>query len=144
MIESKRFSLVKPTLETPFHIDFEWWKQHDNNWKVYLQGCLCSAHQEAYKNQDLNIQIDWVDEETAEVKTIDGLQHTLITHCAKQPEFITNYTTLVDTVFRIFLTNGNIPMNSIELGKLTGRPPDTILRTFAGMTTYKGVRPCSK
>jgi len=32
--------------------------------------------------------IDFVDPSTAEVVTVDGLQHVLITHCAKQPDFI--------------------------------------------------------
>ena len=29
VVEDKRFSLVKPTVNTPFHIDFEWWRQND-------------------------------------------------------------------------------------------------------------------
>jgi hypothetical protein len=144
MSEFNKFSLVKPTVDTPFHIDFEWWKQHDSNWKVYLLGCLCSMHQIALKNLDSNAQIDWIDEETAEVQTIDGLQHILITHCAKQPGFISDHTALVDTVFRVLLANGNVPLSSHELSTLTGRPAETILRTFAGTTTYKGVRPCHK
>ena len=32
----KKFSLVKPSIETPFHIDFEWWKETDSNWRVFL------------------------------------------------------------------------------------------------------------
>jgi len=32
--EFKRFSLVKPTLQTRFHIDFNWWSQNDRNWRV--------------------------------------------------------------------------------------------------------------
>ena len=33
----KRFSLVKPTLQTPFHIDFRWWKQNERDWHVFLR-----------------------------------------------------------------------------------------------------------
>ena len=44
--EVKRFSLVKPTLQTPFHIDFEWWKQSDRSWRIYLRGYLSPEDQE--------------------------------------------------------------------------------------------------
>ena len=37
MAEVKRFSLVKPTVDTPFHIDFAWWKKNERDWHVYLR-----------------------------------------------------------------------------------------------------------
>ena len=142
MNDIKRFSLVKPTLETPFHIDFDWWKQHDNNWKVLLKSCLCQEHQAAFNNLDTETLIDWVDAETAEIQPVDGLQHILINHCAKQEDFITGYTTLVDAVFRILLANGNTPMTVVDLSQHLGRTPETILRTLTGPVTFKGIRPC--
>lgn len=141
MNEIKRFSMVKPSLNTPLHIDFDWWKTHDRNWQVYLHSYLCAEHQEAFANADEKMQIDWVDPETAEVHTVDGLQHILMTHCAKQPGFITNNTALVDSVFRVFLANGNTPLTPTELAELIGRPATIILRTLAGPVVYKGVRP---
>lgn len=144
MTETKRFSLVKPTKDTPFHIDFDWWKKHDNNWHIYLHGVLCKEHQEAYANVRGGVSIDWVDPETAEVSQVDGLQHILITHCARQPEFRDGYTTLVDAVFRILLANGNKPMTPNQLGEATGRPADKILATLTGLTVYKGIRPVQR
>ena len=61
MIEQKKFSIVKPMISTPFHIDFEWWKQHDNNWKVYLHSCLCKEHQAMFGDIDNITLIDIVD-----------------------------------------------------------------------------------
>ena len=142
MSEVKRFSLVKPTLQTKYHIDFDWWRNHDQDWRVYLFSCLCADHQAAFRDTQDEVQIDWVDPETAEVHQVDGLQHTLITHCAKQDDFITPHSTLVDAAFRLFLANGNAPMNSIELGERLGRQPPLILRTFSGYQVYKGLRPC--
>jgi len=141
MIEGKKFSLVKPTVETPFHIDFDWWMGTDNNWRVYLHDCLCSVHQAAFSNYEESGSIDWVDPETAEVQEVDGLQHVLMTHCAKQPEFVTVNTSLVDAVFRVFLADGNIPLTPKELAEKISRPADTILRTLAGPAVYKGLRP---
>jgi hypothetical protein len=142
MSEVKKFSLVKPTVDTPLHIDFEWWKQHDNNWRVYLHSCLCAEHQASFSNLESNTMIDWIDPVTAEVTQVDGLQNILITHCAKQPDFLTNYTTLVDATFRLLLANGNLPMSSADLAGHIGRSADTILRTLTGPVIYKGIRPC--
>lgn len=141
MIETKRFSLVKPTLETPFSIDFEWWKQHDQNYRLYLYSCLCPHHQEKFSESQQDIEIDWIDPETAEVHSVDGIQHALMTHCARQPGFYTSSSMLVDSVFRALLAHGNEPMTPIELGNAINRPPETILRTFAGAQVYKGIRP---
>ena len=141
MIEVKHFSLVKPTVNTPFYIDFDWWKQHDNNWRVFLLSCLCPEHQQAFSNLEGNITIDWVDAQTAEVQSVDGLQHVLITHCAKQPEFLTEHTTLVDAVFRALMANGNIPMAPVDLATHTGKSAEMILRTLTGGQVYKGIRP---
>jgi hypothetical protein len=141
MIEGKKFSLVRPTVDTRFHIDFDWWMKTDNNWRVYLHDCLCSEHQAAFSNYEESEMIDWVDPETAEVYSVDGLQHVLITHCAKQPDFLTANTSLVDAVFRVFLADGNLPLTPNELTAKVSRPADTILRTLAGPVVYKGLRP---
>lgn len=141
MSETRRFSLVKPTLDTPFHIDFDWWKNHENDWRVYLYSYLCPEHQEAFSGSEQEVWVDWVDPETAEIRTVDGLQQVLISHCAQQPGFVTSNTTLVDAVFRVLLASGNQPKTPRELGEELNRPPETILRTFSGTTVYKGIRP---
>ncbi len=141
MSETKRFSLVKPTLETPFCIDFDWWKNHDQNWRVYLHSFLCEEHKSIFSEEDNLVWIDYVDPKTAEVITVDGLQHTLMTHCAKEESFLTDHTTIVNSVFRIFISNGNSPLTINELSSITGKPAETILKTFAGQQVYKGIRP---
>ena len=140
MAEVKRFSLVKPTVDTPFHIDFAWWKKNERDWHVYLRSLLCAEHQDAFANVEEGETIDWVDPVTAEVKPVEGVQNALMTHCVKQPEFLTSQTALVEAVFRLFLTNGNIPMSSEELSARLNRPAVTILRTLAGARVYKGIR----
>jgi hypothetical protein len=141
MNDVRRFSLVKPTIDTPLHIDFEWWKQNDSNWRVYLLGYLCEDHQRSFSELNDNVDIDFVDMETGVVRTVDGLQNVLMTHCARQPGFITSNTALVDAVFRVFLANGNQPLSSLELENEIGRPAITIVRTLLGTRVYKGLRP---
>ncbi len=141
MAEGKRVSLLKPTLHTPFHIDFDWWKKNERDWHVYLRSLLCAEHQEAFSNVEEGETIDWIDPQTAEVKPVEGIQNALMMHCVKQPDFLTEQTAMVEAVFRLFLTNGNIPMSSQELGAKLHRAPETILRTLAGPRVYKGLRP---
>jgi hypothetical protein len=134
-------SLLKPSAKTPFHIDFDWWKQNEGDWHVFLRSLLCAEHQETFANVEEGDMVDWVDSQTAEVKPVDGVQHTLMSHCALLPEFTDTRTAMVEAVFRVFLVNGNIPMSSEDLGKRLGRPADTILKTISGARVYRGLRP---
>ncbi|MCD4686365.1 MAG: hypothetical protein K8S97_10550 [Anaerolineae bacterium] len=133
---------VKSTLETQFHIDYEWWDREGRELRVYLLSHLTPEQRGLFAGQtDASAEnIDWVDPVTAEVRKIDPLQRAL--HEASQGEdFITPRTSLVDAVFRVFLANDNTPLTPIELGERIGRPPMTILRTLAGRNVYKGIRP---
>ena len=141
MSKPKLSSLLKPTVETPFQIDFDWWKEHDRSWRVNLRSCLCDEHQEMYADLSGDEAVDWIDPETAEVQSVDGLQHTLISHCAKQEQFITEHTTLTEALFRVFLSNGNQPLSPEELAEELERPSDKILQTISGPRVYKGIRP---
>lgn len=141
MPDVKRTSLVKPSLQTRFHIDFAWWGEKERDWRVYLQDLLCAEHKAAFAELPDDHLVDFVDPITAEVQRVDGLQHVLISHCAKQTGFITTHTTMVDAVFRTFLANGNTPMTPIELAAQLNRSPDLILRTLTGERVYRGLRP---
>ncbi len=134
-------SLLKPSVQTPFHIDFEWWEQNDRDWRVYLRTLLCAEHQQSLADVQEGAMIDWIDPETAEVKPVDGIQHALMNHCALLPDFVTEHTAVVEAVFRIFLVNGNQPMSAVDLSKRLNRPAETILRTLAGPRVYRGLRP---
>jgi hypothetical protein len=141
MSEINRSSLIKPTLNTPFRIDFDWWKANDTNWHVHLQGLLCNEHREIYSKLENGQLIDWVDPETAEVRQLDALQSFIMNHCAKQDNFISDHTVVVDAIFRLFLSNGNVPLTSEEIGALLQRPALTVLKTISGLRVYRGLRP---
>ncbi len=141
MNDVKKFSLLKPTVQTPFHVDFDWWRANDNNWHLAMESLLCPEHQEAFASLAEGQMIDWVDPETAEVRPMDGVQNTLINHCARQPGFLDEHTAVVEGVFRLLLANGNAPMTPEELAIRLNRPADVILKTIAGPRVYKGLRP---
>jgi hypothetical protein len=141
MSEVKKISLVKPTLQMPFHIDFDWWRANDRNWHIALESMLCPEHQQAFASLSEGQLIDWVDPETAEVRQMDGLQHTIVNHCAKQAGFLDEHTAVVEAIFRLLLANSNTPMSAEELGARLNRPAEVILKTIAGPRVYKGLRP---
>lgn len=134
-------ALVKPTLDTPFHVDYEWWERKGLRMSVELRSHLCQEHQAVFSEHFDTEKIDWINEKTGEVTQVDGLQHVLQVHCSKQPGYINEHLSLVNAVFRVFLANGNVPLTCRELGNITARPPERILRTLAGRQVYKGIRP---
>ena len=138
-----RRSLLKPTTKTPFHIDFKWWKQNERDWHIFLRTLLCPEHQDSLASLEEGQMIDWVNENTAEVRPVDGIQHALMSHCARQPEFLNSHTAMVEAVFRIFLVNGNQPMSAEDIAQKLNRPANTILTTLTGPRVYKGLRPVS-
>ena len=133
---------VKPTLDTKFHIDYEWWKREDRDLRAYLISHLLPDQRSQFEVERNEDQVDWIDPETAEVTRVDALQQALA-KAAEDPQYISEHTTLVDAIFRIFLANRNKSLSPNELGKQLNRPPNTILRTLAGSTgqIYKGLRP---
>jgi len=141
VIESGALRLIKPSLSTRFYIEYDWWRRNEREWRVYLLSHLCPEHRTSLESIADGTQIDWIDPNTAEVHTIDGIQHALISHCSLQPDYISPHTTLVDAVFRVFLANGNSPLTVSEIAEKIGRPANTILRTLSGVRVYKGIRP---
>jgi hypothetical protein len=134
---------IKPSLNTPFHVDYSWWVRQSRELRVYLLSHLCPEHRTQFESTVETELIDWVDPETAEVQKVDGLQHMLRTHCAQQPGYLEEHTSLVDAIFRVFLANGNAPLTPVELAERIGRKGQgqTILKTISGGRVYKGLRP---
>src|SRR5512139_3646234 len=97
MTTLKPIHSLRPTLDTLFHIDYHWWDKGDRDLHVYLRSHLCADHRaqlaEAGLDGDL---IDWIDPQTAEVKRMDALALLMRDHCALQPGFISEHTSIVD------------------------------------------------
>jgi hypothetical protein len=132
---------VKPTLDTKFHIDFDWWEEKSRKLRVYLQSQLCAECQMKYADSEPD-QIDWVSMDSGEVHQVDVLWHVIRTHCSQQPDYITEHTPLTTAVFRVFVANDNTPLTPKGLHQVLGRKsPTLILRTIGGHQVYMGIRP---
>jgi hypothetical protein len=132
---------VRPTVDTKFHIDRDWWEERGRNFRVHLLSHLCADCQSRYKNYEEADVIDWVDADSGEVSQVDGLWHSLRVCCSQKPEYVDALTPLTTAIFRTFLANGNTPLSPAELAQELDRPAETILRTIGGLNVYNGIKP---
>ena len=131
--------LKRPTLETKFHIDYDWWDQSDLDLKTYLYSRLEIGDESGL---ELGVEnVDLVDPDTGEVRQVDGFQYALQTYFAQLPDDFAQQSSLVDAVFYVLLSNANKPMSARELAEKTNRDPAVILKTLAGRRIYQGIRP---
>ncbi len=139
MMPQKPSALIKPTLDTTYHIDYNWW-DHNEDLHTYLLSHLAPEQRERLSQSSEVKVIDYIDPDTGEVTPLDALQ-LAIQVAAHDPDFINPHTSVVDSIFRVFLANGNKPLTPRELGEAIGRSPAVILKTLSGGRVYKGIRP---
>lgn len=142
MQPGKPSALIKPTLETKFHIDYDWWsRERPNDLRTYLLSHLPPEKRTYFQNKSGADQVlDYIHPETAEVFRLDELGLAL-QEAASQSDFINAHTSLVDSLFRVFIANSNQPRSPLELAQATGRDAQTILKTVGGPKVYMGLRP---
>ncbi|GAB4342864.1 MAG: hypothetical protein Kow00117_21930 [Phototrophicales bacterium] len=139
-LPGKPSALIKPTLNTKFHIDYDWWETSPEDLRYYLLTHLPPDQRKRFSHTTESQVVDYVDPETGEVFRYDELK-LAIKLAAQDPLFINPQTSLVDSVFRVFLKNNNTPLSPKQLAEITGRPAETILKTLSGQRIYKGIRP---
>ena len=134
----------RPSLDTKFHIDHDWWQSSGKDLRVSVRGQLCRDCQTRFPDHRNLESVDWVDPETAEVVRTDALLQTLRSHCSRQTEFVSMGNALVTNIFRILLLNSNQALTPHEMAKqMPWTSADTILRTLAGGQVYMGIRPAT-
>jgi hypothetical protein len=136
----KPSAVIKPTLDTKFHLDYDWWQRENNDLRAYMLTHLPADQREKFGESSEDKIVDYIDPQTGEVLRLDELG-LAIQEAAKRSDFLNPQTSLVDCVFRVFLANGNTPRSPKELEEDTGRDAKTILKTFGGLTVYRGIRP---
>jgi len=132
---------IKPTLDTPFHIDYNWWAEQGLDLNVQLLQHLSPELREVYTGQRLGDKIDLIDWDTGEVRQVEGLQYLIETRCSKEPGYIMQAPTLLEAIFRAFLSSGNRPLTPRALAPLVGHTSEQVLRVLSGRTVRKGLRP---
>lgn len=139
-------SRFRPTVDTKFHIDYDWWEKSGKNFRVYLRDQLCEECRDRFTDHQNTENVDWVNPDTGEVHRTDALRECLRTRCANDPDYINEHLPVASACFRIFLANNNAPLSANELGQLMPwKQPSAILRTLSGNAkqVYLGLRPVS-
>ena len=117
-------------------IDLDWHQQSNRSFFTLAQGCLCPKCQERLKG---------------EISAADLLT-TIKDCCSKTPNFITGKLPILESIFRLFLTNGNQPLDLEELGRQlsewrggdTYRTSAEILSRLLSSDQYYGLRQINK
>ena len=139
-IPGKPSALIKPTLDTKFNIDYSWWDRNSEDLRTYLLSHVLPEQRERISQSEENRVIDFIDPATGEVIQLDEMQ-LAIRLAAQDPNFINPQTSLVDSIFRVFLANNNLPLSPRELAERIGKDPVTILKSIGGIRIYKGIKP---
>ncbi len=95
--------LESPPTETRWTIDLNWLKSNNRSFSVLAKGSLCPSCRKKIKAN------------VSDSKAPDLLK-TIRNCCSKHPNFITPGLPFQESVFRIFLANGNKPVTLNELG----------------------------
>lgn len=136
----KPSALIKPTVDTKFHVDYDWWQTSSEDLRTYLLSHLPQEQRDRLSQSVEGRIVDYINPDTGEVQQLDEVG-IAIQNAASDPNFINPQISLVDSIFRVFLVNGNVPQSPNELAARIGRPAQTILKTLSGGRIYKGIRP---
>jgi len=87
---------------TRWFIDINWYQQNNRSFFALAQHCLCYSCREKLENKEKN------DSESELLTAIGGC-------CSQDPEFINSRLPILESVFRLFLANGNRSLGLEEL-----------------------------
>ncbi|MCU0475687.1 MAG: hypothetical protein MUC99_06205 [Anaerolineae bacterium] len=131
---------MKPTLDTPYHIDYDWFATTEGeDLRVYLLSHLPPALREQLEQGGDSREMDFIDPTTGQVQRLDALR-LAVRQAAQAPDFINRDIGVVDCLFRVFLRNDNTAQSPRQLAELTGHPAQTVLNLIS-KRVYKGIRP---
>ena len=100
-------------------IDLDWYQQNNHSFTTLAQDCLCAK---------CSKQLSAEGKEVSAVELLSTIKEC----CGNDPEFITGQLPILESVFRLFLANGNQPLDLEELGKqLSERRGGDTYRTSA-------------
>lgn len=91
-------------ISTRWFIDLDWYQQNSRSFFVQTQNCLCPKCTERLLKSKHGADVARI---IASIKDC----------CSKTPGFITPNLPILESIFRIFLANGNQPLTLEELGE---------------------------
>jgi len=116
-------------------IDLAWLEQNNRSFFALAQGCLCPKCRE---------RLEEGKKQFSPADLISNIKDC----CSQTPGFITDRSPILESVFRLFLANGNQPLDLEELGRQlaerrggdTQRTSVEVLSRLLGNERYYGLR----
>ncbi len=134
--------ISRPDINTPFHIDLEWFERNGRNLRSELYDALCEECRALYPSLSEVPMVDRIDPQTGEVTKVDALWECVANQCGTRPGYITPAMPLTTAIFRALLANGNRPMTPEQLHRRIGKSsPNSILRVLMGGEVVNGILP---
>jgi len=94
--------IITDQISPRWFIDLDWYRQSNRSFLALAQGCLCPKCGKRLKRGEIS---------AADLVT------TIRDCCSKTPDFITGKLPVLETIFRLFLANGNQPLDVEEVGR---------------------------
>ncbi len=88
-------------------IELDWYQPNNRSFFTLAQGCLCPKCRERFKVEE------------REISAADLLSN-IKDCCSKTPDFVTSKLPMLESIFRLFLANGNQPLDLEELRQQLG------------------------
>jgi hypothetical protein len=129
---------LRTDIQTPFHIDFDWWAAQGRNVRRFLIEILGDDEEVPMAEGPM----DYIDPDTAEVYELDPLMAKVLIERANRPDYITSATPLTNAVLRALIENLNRPMTPVDMHRRINRTsPEAILRVLHTARLTYGIVP---
>ncbi|MFC1949009.1 hypothetical protein ACFLW0_02415 [Chloroflexota bacterium] len=128
--------VVDEVPEPDWFIDLDWYKSNNRSFSILAGRCLCVKCRKRLKVEEAEPPAD---------KLLSAIRGC----CSHEPGFITGELPVMESVFRLFLSNGNQPLAleeiSGQLGERHGanlyRTPVEVLSRLLDSDRYYGIKP---
>jgi len=111
-------------------INLDWYQSNNRSFFTLAQNCLCPKCRQQLKVEE------------GEIAAADLLK-AIKNCCSREPGFITGGLPILESIFRLFLANGNQPLDLEELGEQLserrGRTSVEMLSRLLGSDRYYGL-----
>ncbi|HEY33614.1 MAG TPA: hypothetical protein G4O10_11010 [Dehalococcoidia bacterium] len=125
--------------ELCWSIDMDWFEANERSLVALVRGSLCSKCRKRLDSE-------------GKLTSLDDLLTAIRDCCSTEPAYISGELPIMESVFRLFLANGNQPLDLIEMGRQlserrgvdTYRTSVEILSRLLKNDRYYGIRPAVK
>ena len=122
--------------EPCWSIDMDWFEANNRSLAALIRGGLCDKCRKRLDSE-------------GKLSSLDDLLTAIRDCCSTEPAYISGGLPIMESVFRLFLANGNQPLDLIELGRQlserrgvdTYRTSVEILSRLLKNDRYYGIRP---